>query len=77
MQESELLVTNLGDKLLQGHEVLCDIPSLKLLANLHESLVSVNLLGRLVILLIIIYIYSALSTPEGRLKALKIFGATC
>ncbi|XP_033633233.1 exocyst complex component 4-like isoform X3 [Asterias rubens] len=37
-KESELLVTNLGDKLLQGHEVLCDIPSLKLLANLHESL---------------------------------------
>ncbi|XP_038070549.1 exocyst complex component 4-like isoform X2 [Patiria miniata] len=37
-KESELLVINLGDKLLQKHEVLCDIPSLKLLANLHESL---------------------------------------
>ncbi|XP_022086586.1 exocyst complex component 4-like isoform X2 [Acanthaster planci] len=37
-KESELLVTNLGDKILQKHEVLCDIPSLKLLANLHESL---------------------------------------
>ena len=38
-QESELLVTNLGDKLLQDHEVLCDVSSMKLLANLHESLV--------------------------------------
>lgn len=37
-KESELLVTNLGDKLLQDHEVLTDLGSLRLLANLHESL---------------------------------------
>ncbi|XP_041477788.1 exocyst complex component 4-like isoform X1 [Lytechinus variegatus] len=37
-KESELLVTNLGDKLLQTHEVLTDLGSLRLLANLHESL---------------------------------------
>ena len=41
-QESELLVTNLGDKLLQPHEVLTDLGSLRLLANLHESLVSIK-----------------------------------
>ncbi|XP_033126512.1 exocyst complex component 4-like isoform X2 [Anneissia japonica] len=37
-KESDLLVTNLGDKLLQQHEVLLDVSDLRLLANLHESL---------------------------------------
>ncbi|XP_071949291.1 exocyst complex component 4-like [Antedon mediterranea] len=37
-KESDLLVTNLGDKLLQHHEVLLDVSDLRLLANLHESL---------------------------------------
>ncbi|XP_070541139.1 exocyst complex component 4-like isoform X2 [Ptychodera flava] len=37
-KESELLIGNLGDKVIPKHEVLLDVNDLKSLANLHESL---------------------------------------
>ncbi|XP_077991947.1 exocyst complex component 4-like isoform X2 [Glandiceps talaboti] len=37
-KESELLIGNLGDKVIPKYEVLLDVNDLKLLANLHESL---------------------------------------
>ncbi|XP_063304370.1 exocyst complex component 4 [Pelobates fuscus] len=37
-KESEVLIGNLGDKLIQQNEILGDVSDLKALANLHESL---------------------------------------
>ncbi|XP_053321528.1 exocyst complex component 4 [Spea bombifrons] len=37
-KESEVLIGNLGDKLIQHNEIMGDVSDLKALANLHESL---------------------------------------
>ncbi|XP_012506059.1 PREDICTED: exocyst complex component 4 [Propithecus coquereli] len=37
-KESEVLIGNLGDKLIPPQDILCDVSDLKALANMHESL---------------------------------------
>ena len=37
-KESEVLIGNLGDKLIPQQEILRDVSDLKALANMHESL---------------------------------------
>ncbi|XP_003791657.2 exocyst complex component 4 [Otolemur garnettii] len=37
-KESEVLIGNLGDKLIPSQDILCDVSYLKALANMHESL---------------------------------------